>query len=122
MGKVRSCLVLCNPLSTLPTQLLIVESPSPAPEQTGFSLGKQARPACHGCNNATGADSSQAKPAKHTAAELKRKEHEALTNMGGGKAGMQDRMGGDKGHAKFAVSCSNSRKAGKEPAACEGER
>lgn len=46
---------------------------------------------------------SQAKPAKHTAAELKRKEHEALTNMGGGKAGKADRLGGEKGHAKFAV-------------------
>lgn len=45
----------------------------------------------------------KAKPAKHTAAELKKKEHDALTNMGGGKAGKADRLGGEKGHAKFAV-------------------
>lgn len=33
----------------------------------------------------------QAKPAKHTAAELKAKEKAATTNMGGGKAGQQVR-------------------------------
>ncbi|KAF5834619.1 hypothetical protein DUNSADRAFT_8660 [Dunaliella salina] len=44
----------------------------------------------------------KAKPAKHTAAELKKKEADATTNKGGGKAGMSDRLGGDKGHAKFA--------------------
>jgi hypothetical protein len=43
----------------------------------------------------------QAKPAKHTAAELKAKEKAATTNMGGGKAGLADRLGGKAGHAKF---------------------
>lgn len=43
----------------------------------------------------------KAKPAKHTAAELKAKEAAALTNMGGGKAGLADRKGGAAGHAKF---------------------
>ena len=31
------------------------------------------------------------------------KAHAALTNMGGGKAGQQDRLGGKAGHAKFQV-------------------
>eukprot|EP00386_Alphamonas_edax_P009028 GDKI01029671.1.p2 GENE.GDKI01029671.1~~GDKI01029671.1.p2 ORF type:complete len:101 (-),score=43.15 GDKI01029671.1:34-336(-) len=43
----------------------------------------------------------KAKPAKHTAAELKAKEHASSTNMGGGKAGLQDRLGGKAGHSKF---------------------
>mmetsp|Transcript_16029 Transcript_16029/g.39906 ORF Transcript_16029/g.39906 Transcript_16029/m.39906 type:complete len:101 (-) Transcript_16029:177-479(-) len=43
----------------------------------------------------------KAKPAKHTAAEIKAKEHAATTNMGGGKAGLVDRKGGAAGHAKF---------------------
>lgn len=44
----------------------------------------------------------KAKPAKHTAAEIKAKVHAATTNMGGGKAGLQDRKGGAVGHAKYA--------------------
>ncbi|WIA38483.1 hypothetical protein OEZ86_001805 [Tetradesmus obliquus] len=43
----------------------------------------------------------KAKPAKHTAAEIKAKVHAATTNMGGGKAGLQDRKGGAVGHAKY---------------------
>eukprot|EP00877_Chromochloris_zofingiensis_P011371 jgi/Chrzof1/6488/Cz18g13060.t1 len=43
----------------------------------------------------------KAKPAKHTAAEIKAKVHAATTNMGGGKAGLADRKGGQAGHAKF---------------------
>lgn len=43
----------------------------------------------------------KAKPAKHTSAEIKAKVHAATTNMGGGKAGLQDRLGGKVGHAKF---------------------
>lgn len=43
----------------------------------------------------------KAKPAKHTAAELAKKAHEATVNAGGGKAGLHDRKGGTAGHAKF---------------------
>jgi hypothetical protein len=43
----------------------------------------------------------KAKPAKHTSAEIKAKVHAATTNMGGGKAGLQDRLGGKVGHSKF---------------------
>lgn len=43
----------------------------------------------------------KAKPTKHTAAEMKAKAHAATTNMGGGKAGLQDRKGGAVGHAKY---------------------
>jgi len=43
----------------------------------------------------------KAKPAKHTAAEIKNKVKEATMNKGGGKAGLQDRLGGAAGHAKF---------------------
>ena len=43
----------------------------------------------------------KAKPKKHTAKELKQKHDAALTNKGGGKAGLQDRKGGAAGHAKF---------------------
>lgn len=43
----------------------------------------------------------KAKPAKHTAAEIKAKVHAATTNMGGGKAGLQDRKGGAVGHSKY---------------------
>ena len=43
----------------------------------------------------------KAKPKKHTAKELKQKQDAALTNKGGGKAGLQDRKGGAAGHAKF---------------------
>jgi hypothetical protein len=43
----------------------------------------------------------KAKPAKHTSAEIKAKVHAATTNMGGGKAGLVDRLGGKVGHAKF---------------------
>lgn len=35
------------------------------------------------------------------AAEIKAKAHAATTNMGGGKAGLQDRKGGAVGHAKY---------------------
>ncbi|KAJ9519393.1 hypothetical protein QJQ45_023033 [Haematococcus lacustris] len=47
------------------------------------------------------ADMGKAKPAKHTAAEIKAKEKAALTNMGGGKLGLSDRLGGKAGHAKY---------------------
>lgn len=40
-------------------------------------------------------------PAKHTAAEIKAKVHAATCNMGGGKAGLQDRLGGNVGHARY---------------------
>lgn len=43
----------------------------------------------------------KAKPAKHTAKEINGKIHAAMTNMGGGKAGHADRLGGKVGHAKF---------------------
>jgi hypothetical protein len=43
----------------------------------------------------------KAKPAKHTAAEIAAKVKAATTNMGGGKAGLQDRKGGAVGHAKY---------------------
>jgi hypothetical protein len=43
----------------------------------------------------------KAKPAKHTAKEINAKIHAATTNMGGGKAGHQDRLGGRVGHAKY---------------------
>ena len=45
----------------------------------------------------------KAKPKKHTAKEISAKIDAATTNRGGGKAGLVDRTGGDKGgHAKFA--------------------
>jgi hypothetical protein len=37
---------------------------------------------------------AQAKPAKHTAAELAAKVKAATSNVGGGKAGLADRQGG----------------------------
>ncbi|KAK9692209.1 hypothetical protein RND81_09G248700 [Saponaria officinalis] len=44
----------------------------------------------------------KAKPKKHTAKELQAKADAALTNRGGGKAGLKDRTGLEKGgHAKF---------------------
>lgn len=43
----------------------------------------------------------KAKPAKHTAAEIKAKVHAATCNMGGGKAGQADRLGGSVGHARY---------------------
>ena len=43
----------------------------------------------------------KAKPAKHTAAEIKAKAHAATINRGGGKEGLQDRKGGRVGHAKY---------------------
>ncbi|KAK4476331.1 hypothetical protein RD792_015477 [Penstemon davidsonii] len=44
----------------------------------------------------------KAKPKKHTAKELALKADAALTNRGGGKAGLADRTGHKKGdHAKF---------------------
>lgn len=43
----------------------------------------------------------KAKPASHTAAELKAKAFAAQVNRGGGKAGLADRKGGKAGHAKF---------------------
>lgn len=43
----------------------------------------------------------KAKPAKHTAAELAQKAKDALTNRGGGQAGLADRKGGQAGHARF---------------------
>lgn len=77
----------------------------------------------------------KAKPTKHTAAEIKAKAHAATTNMGGGKAGLQDRKGGAVGHAKYmcpicktaAPSLSNMQlhweskhaKLPFDPAACE---
>ncbi|CAN0824397.1 Protein METHYLENE BLUE SENSITIVITY 1 [Linum grandiflorum] len=44
----------------------------------------------------------KAKPKKHTAKELAAKLDAATTNRGGGKAGIVDRTGGEKGgHSKF---------------------
>lgn len=43
----------------------------------------------------------KAKPAKHTAAEIKAKVHAATVNKGGGKDGKQDRLGGSVGHARY---------------------
>ncbi|CCW59692.1 unnamed protein product [Phytomonas sp. EM1] len=43
----------------------------------------------------------KAKPTKHTAAETRRKEQLANTNMGGGSVGLRDRMGGQAGHSRF---------------------
>ncbi|KAI5064344.1 hypothetical protein GOP47_0021014 [Adiantum capillus-veneris] len=44
----------------------------------------------------------KAKPKKHTAKEIAAKVDAATTNRGGGKAGLVDRTGADKGgHAKF---------------------
>ncbi|PNH03384.1 hypothetical protein TSOC_010577 [Tetrabaena socialis] len=43
----------------------------------------------------------KAKPAKHTAKEIAMKVAEATTNKGGGKSGLEDRLGGKAGHAKF---------------------
>ncbi|XP_071724412.1 protein METHYLENE BLUE SENSITIVITY 1-like [Rutidosis leptorrhynchoides] len=44
----------------------------------------------------------KAKPKKHTAKEIAAKINEATTNKGGGKAGLLDRTGKEKGgHAKF---------------------
>lgn len=45
----------------------------------------------------------KAKPKKHTAKEIALKIDAATTNRGGGKAGLEDRSGADKGgHAKLA--------------------
>mmetsp|Transcript_10204 Transcript_10204/g.17774 ORF Transcript_10204/g.17774 Transcript_10204/m.17774 type:complete len:106 (-) Transcript_10204:276-593(-) len=43
----------------------------------------------------------KAKPAHHTSRELADKARAALTNMGGGKNGQADRLGGKAGHSKF---------------------
>src|SRR4051812_14298365 len=44
----------------------------------------------------------KAKPKKHTAKEIQAKVDAALTNRGGGKAGLLDRIGVEKGgHAKW---------------------
>ncbi|KAI8466542.1 MAG: hypothetical protein J3K34DRAFT_524471 [Monoraphidium minutum] len=43
----------------------------------------------------------KAKPAKHTAAEIKAKITAATVNKGGGKEGLQDRKGGNVGHARY---------------------
>lgn len=43
----------------------------------------------------------KAKPTKHTAAEINRKNALANTNKGGGSAGLQDRKGGAAGHSRF---------------------
>lgn len=44
----------------------------------------------------------KAKPKKHTAKEIASKVDAALTNRGGGKAGLVDRLGAEKGgHAKW---------------------
>ncbi|KAI3724188.1 hypothetical protein L2E82_35956 [Cichorium intybus] len=44
----------------------------------------------------------KAKPKKHTAKEIQAKVDAATTNRGGGKAGVADRTGQEKGgHAKF---------------------
>eukprot|EP00658_Telonema_sp_P-2_P013307 TRINITY_DN15040_c0_g1_i2.p1 TRINITY_DN15040_c0_g1~~TRINITY_DN15040_c0_g1_i2.p1 ORF type:complete len:131 (+),score=32.30 TRINITY_DN15040_c0_g1_i2:153-545(+) len=53
---------------------------------------------CAGIQKAMG---GKAKPTKHTSAEIAKKNHLATTNMGGGKAGLKDRLGGAAGHAKF---------------------
>lgn len=44
----------------------------------------------------------KAKPKKHTAKEIAAKVDAATTNRGGGKAGLADRIGAEKGgHAKY---------------------
>nr|ABK21472.1 unknown [Picea sitchensis]ABK22477.1 unknown [Picea sitchensis]ABK25380.1 unknown [Picea sitchensis]ABR16146.1 unknown [Picea sitchensis]ABR18171.1 unknown [Picea sitchensis] len=44
----------------------------------------------------------KAKPKKHTAKEIAAKVDAATTSRGGGKAGLHDRLGGEKGgHAKY---------------------
>jgi hypothetical protein len=63
----------------------------------------------------------KAKPAKHTAAEIKAKVHAATTNMGGGKAGLQDRKGGAVGHAKYKCPvCMTAAPDLKSMQVCEG--
>ncbi len=43
----------------------------------------------------------KAKPAKHTAKEIAMKTAAATTNKGGGKDGLEDRLGGKAGHARY---------------------
>jgi len=43
----------------------------------------------------------KAKPTKHTASEVAKKTQLATQNMGGGSAGLSDRLGGKAGHAKL---------------------
>ena len=43
----------------------------------------------------------KAKPAKHTSKELVAKARASTVNQGGGRAGLNDRKGGNAGHAKF---------------------
>ena len=43
----------------------------------------------------------KAKPTKHTAAEIAGKIKAATGNIGGGEAGLKDRLGGKAGHSKF---------------------
>ena len=43
----------------------------------------------------------KAKPTKHSAAEIKAKTAAALTNKGGGQAGLADRKGGAVGHSRY---------------------
>lgn len=46
----------------------------------------------------------KAKPKKHTASETARKTQLATKNMGGGAAGLQDRMGGQAGHSRYVCT------------------
>jgi hypothetical protein len=56
-----------------------------------------------GSRNPVPAMTGKAKPKKHTAKELAAKIDAATTSRGGGKAGLADRLGQDKGgHAKLA--------------------
>ncbi len=57
-------------------------------------------PRARGCDFLR-AQPRKAKPTKHTAAEIASKIKAATGNIGGGAAGLKDRMGGMAGHSKF---------------------
>ena len=84
----RSCCLLSSLVRTLKLQALVYI------DKRGASRDLPCGLVCDG-------SVAQAKPAKPTAAEIKAKVHAATTNMGGGKAGLQDRKGGAVGHAKY---------------------
>eukprot|EP00300_Choanocystis_sp_HF-7_P024103 c25502_g1_i1.p1 GENE.c25502_g1_i1~~c25502_g1_i1.p1 ORF type:complete len:136 (+),score=24.52 c25502_g1_i1:28-408(+) len=47
---------------------------------------------------------AKAKPKKHTAKELDAKKKAASVNAGGGKAGLDDRKGGQAGHQRYGCA------------------
>ena len=70
-------------------------------EKASISV-KPVLPMFQGCDtDLQGGLMGKAKPAKHTAAEIKAKVAAATTNKGGGNAGKEDRLGGKAGHAKY---------------------